>query len=57
MTSKSPYPILTWTRNTERRCAAGEPPIRFHWPSNSDFMLRFVTHLGHLIRLPGEQDV
>lgn len=50
MFSKPPYPILIWERNTERRCAAGEPPIRFHWPSNNDFVLRFVTRLSHLLR-------
>lgn len=48
MTSKSPYPILTWARNTERRRAAGEPPIRFHCPSNNNLMLCFVTRLSRL---------
>lgn len=57
MTSKSPYPILTWARNTERRRAAGEPPIRVHWPSNNNFMLCFVTRLSRLsLGLAGRQN-
>ena len=58
MTSKSSYPILTWVRNTERRCAEGEPPIRFHRLSNYDFVLRFGTCLNKLLRgLPGAKGV
>lgn len=45
---KPPYPILTWERNTERRCAAGEPSILLYWPSNNDFMLRLVNRLSRL---------
>lgn len=49
MTSKSLYPILTWVRNTERRSAAGEPPIRFYLLPNYNFVLRFVTCLNHFL--------
>lgn len=57
MTSQSPYPILTWSRNTRLRCTEGEPPIRFHWPSSNGVMLRLASRLSRLARswLDGDQ--
>jgi hypothetical protein len=57
MTSKCRYTILTWSRNTERRCAAGEPPIRLHWPIRTGAMVRIATHFSGLARrAAAEQD-
>jgi hypothetical protein len=56
MAVQSASSILTWSRNTPKRCAAGEPPIRFLLSSSASIMLRCKSILCRIAgAMAGEQ--